>query len=269
MDTGHVQHLDQRARREVMGLARTASQGRPFVVGAPPADGPGDLVARYRNEAFAIAEAGGTPILFPSPELAQLAEPEVVALHAEVTRDLPSCLAFELGKDFVPWGRIYQISTVAALMEIPGLQGMKHSSLDRQMEWQRLALRDELRPDFRVYTGNDLAIDMIMYGSDYLLGLAAFHPEAFALRDKLWQRGHSGFHELNDALQALGSFAFRKPVPAYRANAAQYLHLRGVIPHAGIPAGAATRPESDREILSELEAQITGFMRRFADEVAP
>ena len=32
-----------------------------------------------------------------------------------------------------------------------------------------------------VLTGNDLAIDMVMYGSDYLLGLSTFAPEAFAL----------------------------------------------------------------------------------------
>ena len=28
-----------------------------------------------------------------------------------------------------------------------------------------------LRPEFMVLTGNDLAIDMVMYGSDYLLEL--------------------------------------------------------------------------------------------------
>jgi len=52
-----------------------------------------------------------------------------------------------------------------------------------------LALRDELRPDFRIYTGNDLGIDMIEFGSDYLLGLAAFCPEKFAERDRLWAEG--------------------------------------------------------------------------------
>ena len=32
-------------------------------------------------------------------------------------------------------------------------------------------------------------IDMIEYGSDYLLGLAAFSPALFAKRDALWVAG--------------------------------------------------------------------------------
>ena len=50
-----------------------------------------------------------------------------------------------------------------------------------------------------VLTGNDLAIDMVVYGSDYLLGLAAFAPDLFAARDRLWAAGDPGFWELNDA----------------------------------------------------------------------
>ncbi len=76
-------------------------------------------------------------------------------------------------------------------------------------EWDRLALRDRLRPDFHVLTGNDLAIDMVCYGSDYLLGLSAFAPEAFGERDRRWAAGDRSFHELNDLLQYLGVFAFR------------------------------------------------------------
>ncbi len=74
------------------------------------------------------------------------------------------------------------------IMAIPEIKGVKHSSLDRQIELQRLNLRNQIRPDFRILTGNDLAIDMIEYGSDYLLGLAAFTPKIFAERDRLWSR---------------------------------------------------------------------------------
>ena len=48
----------------------------------------------------------------------------------------------------------------------------KHSSLDWRQELRRLELREKCRPEFQIFTGNDLAIDMIEYGSDYLLGLA-------------------------------------------------------------------------------------------------
>src|SRR5438034_2586014 len=88
---------------------------------------------------------------------------------------------------------------------IPEIKGMKHSSLDRLIELERLKLRGAHRPDFRVYTGNDLGIDMIEYGSDYLLGLATFAPEKFAERDRLWETGDPVYYALSDALQYLGN----------------------------------------------------------------
>jgi len=81
---------------------------------------------------------------------------------------------------FAPNGEIFDEETVRRLMEIPEIKGMKHSSLDRLTELRRLELRDTVRPEFRIYTGNDLGINMIEYGSDYLLGLATFAPEKFA-----------------------------------------------------------------------------------------
>jgi hypothetical protein len=142
------------------------------------------------------------------------------------------------------------------LLGISQCIGAKHSSLNRQLEWQRLLLRDELRPDFRVFTGHDLAIDMVMYGSDYLLGLSTFAPDLFAKRDALWAAGDPGFYELNDVLQYLGFFAFRNPVPAYKHSAAMFLHLRGWInsdnPHPHSPR----RPDSDRAVLIEIGRQL-------------
>ena len=91
-----------------------------------------------------------------------------------------------------PMAKFSSEETVRRLMDIPEIKGMKHSSLDRLIELERLALRDAHRPDFRIYTGNDLGIDMIEYGSDYLLGLATFAPEKFAERDRLWEAGDAG-----------------------------------------------------------------------------
>ena len=165
-------------------------------------------------------------------------------------------LGFELGEQFVPYGRIYPLDAYRGLMEIPQVVGAKHSSLSRQAEWDRLDLRNEVRPDFRVLTGNDLAIDMVMYGSDYLLGLSTFAPEQFAERDRLWEAGDAAFYELNDRLQELGAFAFRSPVPAYKHSAAQFLSLRGWLEHDATPAGAARRPDHDREVLRDIGQRL-------------
>jgi dihydrodipicolinate synthase/N-acetylneuraminate lyase len=134
--------------------------------------------------------------------------------------------------------------------------GAKHSSLSRQLEWDRLALRDETRPDFKVFTGNDLAIDMVMYGSDYLLGLSTFAPDLFAKRDALWQAQDPAFYELNDLLQYLGFFAFRSPVPAYKHTAAQFLNLRGWIQTSLTHPNSPERPQSDVAILRDIAARL-------------
>jgi hypothetical protein len=169
-------------------------------------------------------------------------------------------LAFELGRQFAPFGRIYNLDTVRGILEIEAITGLKHSSLDRRLEWQRLALRDQVRPTFKIYTGNDLAIDMVIYGSDYLLGLSTFSPAAFALRDRLWATGDARFYALNDLLQYLGFFAFRPPTPAYKHSAAQFLHLQGEIPSDAAPPGAPCRPASDRVVLADIAHRLQEWL---------
>ncbi len=122
-----------------------------------------------------------------------------------------------------------------------------------------MAIRNQLRPEFHVLTGNDLAIDMVMYGSDYLLGLSTMAPDLFALRDRMWLEGNAEFFHLNDWLQYLGTFAFRSPVPAYKHTAAQWLKLRGWIATNYTHPRSASRPESDIEILKTLLGEVQKY----------
>jgi dihydrodipicolinate synthase/N-acetylneuraminate lyase len=256
MDTGYVDRLTPSQRLDVLEIVRRVLRGSRFVAGAYVEDDAGDLARRYRRACDAIWSRGGTPILFPCTELARLTGDEIVSLFREVASGTPGLLAFELGEVFADFGRIFDRATIAGLMETPEIRGLKHSSLSRRTEWDRLALRDALRPDFKVYTGNDLAIDMVMYGSDYLLGLSTFAPEAFALRDRYWLEGDARFFELNDRLQYLGSFTFRAPTRAYRHSAAQFLKLTGHLAEDGAPAGALTRPQSDVAVLAEIARDL-------------
>lgn len=251
MDTGYVHLLTPEQQLAVLDAARSALGGRPFVAGVFVPDAPGASFDRdgYLRAMAPVLERGGTPIIFPSYGLTGLPDPELPAAYEELGRHCDGFLAFELGPMFAPFGRIYPLEVFRDLLGVRKCLGAKHSSLRRQAEWQRLRLRDELRPDFRLYTGNDLAIDMVMYGSDYLLGLSTFAPDLFAQRDRLWAAGDPAFYELNDVLQYLGFLAFRPPVPAYRHAAAMFLKLRGWLgsdaPHPASPR----RPESDRDLL--------------------
>jgi len=262
MDTGYVQSIEPAIRAAVLQLTGELCAGRRFVAGAFVADRPGDAYDAdgYRRAAAEITEAGGTPVVFPSWGLHELDEGAWVAAQAALGAEVGDFIGFELGQMFVPNGRIATLDGYRELIAVPHCIGAKHSSLSRRLEWDRLAVRDEVRPDFLVLTGNDLAIDMVMWGSDYLLGLSTFAPDAFALRDRMWFDGDPAFYELNDVLQELGAFTFRAPVPGYRHDAAMFLKARGWIDHDGVLGGAVVRPESDRAILVDLALRIEGWV---------
>jgi hypothetical protein len=262
MDTGYVQLLDPPTRARVLECAAAVGGPAGFVAGAFVADVPGarfDLDA-YLDALDAVTRAGGTPVVFPSYGLNALDDDQWVAAHAAFGARCDRFIGFELGPMFVPYGRIYSLAAYEALLGVRSCMGAKHSSLSRALEWDRLAVRDRVRPDFRVFTGNDLAIDMVCYGSDYLLGLSAFAPGAFAERDRRWAANDRGFHELNDLLQYLGAFAFRAPVPAYRHDAALFLQLRGRIASDATPSGAPRRDDHDRAVLADIVHRLDGLL---------
>ncbi len=257
MDTGYVQLLDEAERLAVLDATRAVA-GADFVAGAHVVDEPGDAWDRDATARAMepIETRGGLPVVFPCHGLTAFDGADWAGAHARLAETSDRFLAFELGPMFVPYGRIYDLDAYRALLDIPQCLGAKHSSLSRAAEWERLALRDAHRADFRVLTGNDLAIDMVMYGSDYLLGLSTFAPDLFAKRDEYWQTGDNRFYELNDVLQYLGQFAFRAPTSAYKHSAAQFLKLRGWI-DSDTPHPAATRrPDSDKEILQKILDQL-------------
>lgn len=256
MDTGYANLLTSAERAEFLAEAGRLARGRRFVAGTYVEGLEGDPAVLYARGAAAIHAAGGTPILFPCSATQHWDRARTVALFRAVGEAVPQFLGFELGTMFVPFGRIWDLDTFQALLEVPQLVGAKHSSLSRDLEWQRLRVRDAARPGFRVYTGNDLAIDLIQWGSDYLLGLSAFHVEAFAARDRAWASGDGRFYELNDWLQYLGMIAFRAPVPAYKHTCAQFLKLRAVIPCDAPHPRGARRPDSDLPLLADIAAKL-------------
>ena len=254
MDTGYVNLIDEETRIKVLKRTRQALGGKEFVAGAYVDDNPDSCFSpdEYRKQIEYITENGGMPVIFQSYGLTNQAEADIISSYELLARECDGFIAFELGKMFAPFGRIYSLETYEALMSIPQCKGAKHSSLDRNLEWQRLALRDKKRPEFKVYTGNDLAIDMVIYGSDYLLGLSTFAPDLFAKRDRLWEQGSPDFYRFNDLLQYLGFFSFRTPVPAYKHSAAQFLKLRGWLKSDCPHPKAERRPQSDVAVLRDI-----------------
>jgi len=259
MDTGYVNYLSDREKEEVLGWTRQAlGKGVPFVAGAYIEQQAGnDIVTLYRRQVDAIVRFEGTAILFQTSRLHGKSPAKIAEAYQEICRGYPHVLAFELGSMFAENGEIYDLETIRRLMDIPEIKGIKHSSLDRLLELERLALRDRHRPEFRIYTGNDMGINMIEYGSDYLLGLAAFAPEKFAARDRLWESGDPEYYALSDALQYLGNVAFRAPVPAYKHSAAVFLNLIGRIPSDRTHPNNQQRPGWEAEIMADCARRLS------------
>jgi 4-hydroxy-tetrahydrodipicolinate synthase len=257
MDTGYVNYLSDSEKQDVLRWTREAlGKDVPFVGGAYIEGQRGEIVELYRKQMDVIVAHGGIPILFQTSRLLGKAAREKTAIYQAACREYSHVLAFELGPVFAPNGEIFDEESFRRMMDIPEIKGIKHSSLDRLIELERLAIRDARRPDFRIYTGNDLGINMIEYGSDYLLGLATFAPEKFAERDRFWETGDPEYYALSDALQYLGNVAFRAPVPAYKHSAAVFLHLTGRIPSDLTHPKNARRPEWEAQILRDCARRL-------------
>ena len=258
MDTGFGHLLDIDKKQRVLDITRFVTNGSEFVAGAFCKDEPGASFNRdeYARQIELIQTFGGTPVIFQSYGLVQQKPDEIVAAYEAIAETCDQFIGFELTPALAPFGKVYDLETYAGLMSIPQCIGSKHSSFHREPEWTRLRLRNAQRPDFRVFTGNDFGIDMIMYGSDYLLGLSTFAPDLFAKRDKYWETGDPRFYELNDQLQYLGFFAFRDPGPGYKHTAAQFMRLRGWIQCDQTHPDSPTRPDADVAVLEELLARM-------------
>ncbi len=262
MDTGFVDKLSRKQRNHVLARANTIVGRSAWVAGAfvdAQPQVPFETEA-YREVIDAIHDHEAIPIVFQSSGLTVGSDQQVLKRYEDLAEFCECFIAFELGSMFASFGKIYSENLFEAIIQIPQCVGLKHSSLDRPKEWQRLEIRNRVRPDFKLYTGNDLAIDMVMYGSDYLLGLSTMHPAAFAQRDAYWQAADPRFFALNDALQSLGWFSFRNPVPAYKHSAAMVFKLQGWSDSDFSPA-VSQRPESDRATLHEILLSIESAMQ--------
>jgi dihydrodipicolinate synthase/N-acetylneuraminate lyase len=259
MDTGYVNFLSETEKLNVLQWTREAlGKDVPFVAGAYIEGQNGPVTELYRKQMDVIVGIGGTPILFQTSRLRGKSSREKAEIYQETCRGYPGVLAFELGQMFASNGEIFDAETFLRLMDIPEILGLKHSSLDRLVELDRLALRDVHRPEFHVYTGNDLGINMIEYGSDYLLGLATLAPEKFAERDHLWETADPSYFALSDSLQHLGNVVFREPVPAYKHSAAIFLHLTGRIPSNRTHSKNPLRPVWEADLLLDCVRRLGG-----------
>ena len=121
MDTGYVNLIDDKTRIEVLRRTREVLGNQDFAAGAFVGDNPESKwnPDAYRKQIEYITKNGGMPVIFQSYGLTNLAEPEIVAAYAALARECDGFIAFELGKMFAPFGKIYSLETFAEIMALP------------------------------------------------------------------------------------------------------------------------------------------------------
>jgi hypothetical protein len=256
LHAGAVDLLGRDDRTDVLTTAAGVARGRRFIAGTGPTSDAAPLSVRYGRAVDAIVRQGGTPVLLPVPELATLDGDALAYLWRQATAGHRGVLIVEMAAECGMAADPYTPDVVTRLIDVASLGGLVHATFDRATEWARVEARDIARPEFRIYSGHERALDMVSYGSDYLLGVAGCAPEAFARRDRAWRAGEALGFELNDALQALGALLYRDPVGGARHGAVQWLQVRGLDDGAAALAGVSPRPDSDRALYSDLAARL-------------
>jgi dihydrodipicolinate synthase/N-acetylneuraminate lyase len=263
---GFIDLLTADDRADVLAVTAGVALGRRFLVGVRPGDGREPLAVRYARVVSRVRQQGGTPLLWPCTELTALDEDEIADLHREATAEHAGALAVEIAPALTADGRIYSLDLFQRLTDVPSLAGLYHASLNRVSEWYRIEARDARRPEFRLYSGHELAIDMPAYGSDYLLAGAGLLPHAFRLRDRLWTAGDARVTDLNDALQYVCSVTHRPPLAAARHAAAQLLALRGDAIGSSAHPATPRRPDGERELLRDALERLDALLRNVSVE---
>ena len=249
---GAVDCLSEDDRIDVLTTAAGVARGRRFIAGTLPTTDAAPLAIRYGRAVDAVVRQGGTPLLLPIAELGALDGDALAHLWRQSTAGHRGVLLVEMAPAFGLSPTPYAPEVITRLIDVASLGGLVHASLDREAEWARVQARDIARPEFRIYSGHERALDMVSYGSDYLLGTAGCAPEAFAARDRAWRDGEARGFDLTDVLQHLGSLMYRAPLDGARHAAVQWLEARGLVQGARPVAGVSLRPDGDLALYREL-----------------
>ena len=196
--TGRGPHLSPGQRREVLDAWREALPDKVVVAGA-------------RDITMAIeARRGRADALLAFPERA-----DPVAHHARLSRELP-VIAFWLYE--AAGGVAYDDATLHAILDLPGVVGIKVATLDSVMTFQRLAALLRAHPDKLLVTGEDrfLGYSVMLGARAALVGMGAALPDVQAglLRayaDSEWDE----FHVRSTLCDRLAEATFIPPMEGY------------------------------------------------------
>lgn len=226
--TGRGAHLDS---AELRWLVREfgAASALPIVAGVGP--GPDRSAGDLLSLATGLRDEGAAALLVAP--VAGTSRAEIVRLHHQLGSEtgLP-LLAFVLYERAS--GCQYDAGTVAELLTLPWVCGVKVALLDDAMECQDiLAEARTADPDALLLTGEDRMYGpSLMWGAEAsLLGLAAALPHWSAAVVDAWTRHDlPAFVAASARADALARLTFRAPMEAYVQRMAWVAAWQGILP---------------------------------------
>lgn len=233
--TGRGPHLTADQRATVLQVWRDALPERVIIAGAHDI---GTAIAARRGHADAL-------LIFPAREHA-------VDHHTRLSRELPS-LAFYLYQ--AAGGVAYDDATLDAILDLPGIIGVKVATLDSVMTFQRIARRMEGRPDRLLVTGEDrfLGYSLMLGARAALIGMGGALTDLQAAlleshRSREWER----FMKLSAACDRFAEATFTPPVEGYIRRMLWALAAERVIPAQSCddPWGPPL-PEAERRLVDQ------------------
>ncbi len=212
--TGRGPHLTRDERRSVLETWRAALPDRVIVAGASSLE-----MARE-------AKAGGADLLLAFPQ-----RDDPVGHHAALGRELP-VIAFYLYE--AAGGVAYDDATLHAILDLPGVVGIKVATLDSVTTFQRIAGVARGHPGKLLITGEDrfLGYSVMLGARAALIGMGAALPDVQAALLTAYCTGDVvTFLRLTSLLDAFGATTFAAPVEGYVRRMLWALAADGVVPH--------------------------------------
>ncbi|MBA3521355.1 MAG: dihydrodipicolinate synthase family protein [Gemmatimonadales bacterium] len=234
--TGRGPHLSGEQRHVVLDAWRDALPDRVVVAGA-------------RDIGMAIeARRGRADAILAFPE-----RTDPVGYHRRLSRELP-VIAFYLYE--AAGGVAYDDDTLEAILQLPGVIGIKVATLDSVVTFQRIADIMSRHPDKLLLTGEDrfLGYSLLMGARAALIGMGAALPElqaellrARAVED--WKR----FVELSELCDRFSQVTFIQPMEGYIRRMLWAAAAEGALPpEATDDPWGPPLPDSERDAVQRL-----------------
>jgi 4-hydroxy-tetrahydrodipicolinate synthase len=186
---------------------------------------------------------------------------EPVKYHQRLSRELP-VIAFWLYQ--AAGGVAYDDATLHAILDLPGVIGIKVATLDSVMTFQRLAGILRAHPDKLLITGEDrfLGYSIMLGARAALVGMGAALPDLQAgLLRSYAARDWAAFHAGSAACDRLAQVTFVPPMEGYVRRMLWAAAADGALPAEACddPWGPPLSPEEREQVERVVrDARATG-----------